>query len=161
MGLDATIYCDCFEKGRLRCAPPNGGKLRVDPDGSLCRPECSGRIEDDIAFDRWLRDSTCAHPTGVLLHHRLGNIDSIALLRSALGRDARRFPILLGKVIYDGTHCGDFIPVSDLPALREEVGRLPALQNSRDDSSEFVAQFAVQMGELVETALTVQKPISF
>lgn len=161
MGLDATIYCDCFEKGRLRCAPPNGGKLRVDSDGSLCRSEDSGRIEDDLAFDRWLRDSACAHPNGVLLHHRLGNTALVALLRSELGRDSSRFPMLLDKVIFDGTHCGDFIPASALPALREEVGRLLSFRSSDDEGSEFAGQFAVQMRELVETAIAVQKPISF
>lgn len=161
MGLDATIYCDCFEKGRLRCAPPNGGKLRVDPDGTLCRSEDSGRIEDDIAFDRWLRDSACAHPNGVLLHHRLGNTGLIAQLRGALGRDAHRFPLLLGKVIHDGTHCGDFIPACDLPALREEVELLLSFRSSDAEAPEYPAQFAAQMHELVETAIAVQKPISF
>lgn len=37
MGLDATVYCDCFETGRLKELPPNPSVF-VSDDGSLdCR----------------------------------------------------------------------------------------------------------------------------
>lgn len=30
MALDAVVYCDCFEKGRLLEPPPGGVRLRVE-----------------------------------------------------------------------------------------------------------------------------------
>jgi len=121
----------------------------------------AGRLEDDLAFDEWRFTSACEHPDGVLLHHRLGNISLIALLRSELSREASRFPIILRKVIYDGVHGGDYMPIADISSLREEIARLASFRSRDRQSAEFIAQFETQMRELVEAAAAVQKPISF
>src|SRR5437660_3911627 len=82
MSLDACVYCDCFEKGRLREPPPVGVSLRVEPDGSLGRERDDGTLESDLAWDQWRERSACEHPGGALLRHHLGNISLIGFLRS-------------------------------------------------------------------------------
>jgi hypothetical protein len=72
MGLDAGVYCDCFERGRLRSPPPPGCTLSVDDRGLLL---CgSDDLGTQIAFDRWQLDQACEHENGLLVQHRIGNI---------------------------------------------------------------------------------------
>jgi hypothetical protein len=79
MGLDAVVYCDCFERGRLREPPPPGCNLSVSDDGSLlCGSE---DLEVQLAFDQWQLERACEHELGVLLHHYIGNIALVAALR--------------------------------------------------------------------------------
>ena len=64
MGLDAHVCCDCFERGRLRSAPPPGCSLSVCADGSLL---CgSDDLDVQIAFDRWQQSEACEHEDGYL-----------------------------------------------------------------------------------------------
>src|SRR5678816_451352 len=99
MGLDAFVFCDCYEKGRLRESPPTGVTLRVEPDGSLGREHDDGTLESDHAWDTWREQRACDHGGGILLRHRLGNIALVGLLRAELHREADRFPILATKVV--------------------------------------------------------------
>lgn len=48
------------------------------------------------------------------MHHRLGNIALIALLRSELNRFAADFPVLLKQVLYDGVHGETLRALDDL-----------------------------------------------
>jgi hypothetical protein len=72
MGLDATVYCNCFEMGMLREPPPCPDIVHVTPDGSLdCK---SDDLDTLLSFDRWLLERACEHENGILLHHRIGNL---------------------------------------------------------------------------------------
>lgn len=51
MGLDATVYCDCFEKGRLRTAPMAEWHVYIDDYGG--RSARTGALEKDLLFDQW------------------------------------------------------------------------------------------------------------
>lgn len=113
-----------------------------------------------LRFDEW-RYSACEHPNGVLLHHRLGNISLIGLLRSELQREASRFPILLGRVVYSGTHGGDYIPFEMVPKLQAELDGLNTFKCSEKESEVYIFEFRRQMLELVAASLSVQKPIVF
>lgn len=161
MSLDATVYCDCFERARLRSKPPGDVAIMTQKDGSLCRVNESDSLEEALAFDDWLSVSACDHFNGVLLHHRLGNIVQVAIIREELSYQAEQFPQILTKVIYNGMHGGDFIPVEDLPALQVEVDRLKTFTCRKKRSKAFVAEFTEQMRALVEAAREIGKPISF
>jgi hypothetical protein len=172
MGLDAFVYCDCFERGQLREQPPAGCALSVSADGSL---DCgSENLDLQIAFDRWQFSQACEHESGVLLHHRIGNIALVAELRTALNGQAGHYPLLLSKVLYNGTHSGDWLAVEEVKALQSELCRLVAALADKAELCRLVARsgyqsevpsflrsFAVQMGELVECALRVGKPLVF
>ncbi len=161
MSLDACVYCDCYEKGRLRERPPVGVSLRVEPDGSLGRGRDEGTLEADLAWDQWRGQLACEHPSGILLHHRLGNISLIGLLRSELQREAARFPILLTKVLYSGSHAGDYLAVQEVPALQREIEALAHFRCTTREAEGFLSDFRLQMAELAAASLSVSKPIVF
>ena len=159
MGLDACVYCNCYETENLREPPPISAAISVSPDGSL---DCGNvDLNDALAFDRWLNNKACEHQDGVLLHHRLGNIALVSLLRNELGREPDRFHILLGKVLYSGTHGGDWLGIEDVSALAKELDMLDGFAASKPDNQVFVDQFRSQMRELADLALQVGKPIAF
>jgi hypothetical protein len=159
MGLDAVVYCDCFERGRLREPPPPGCHLSVASDGSvLCG---SDDLEVQLAFDQWQLLRACAHELGVLMHRRIGNIALVEALGDELRQQAERFPLLLSKVLQNGTHCGDFIPVGQVDQLRPEVDALTSLRCARPQRIAAVREFAQQMRDLIGCALAVGKPIAF
>jgi hypothetical protein len=159
MTLDASVYCDCFERGRLRSAPPPGCTLSVHESGFLlCGSDDPAAT---AAFNRWQFDRACEHELGLLVHHLIGNITTVAAIRSELERSADRFPMLLAQVVYNGTHCCDFIPAAEVPRLRPEIDALAEVQCADPGNEPLIRDFAAQMGELVAASLAVGKPIVF
>ena len=158
MGLDATVYCDCFETGRLK-EPPPCASVFVSDDGSLgCGSE---DLDALLAFDQWRCHRACDHPAGVLLHHRLGNLTEVGLIRSELQRDGSVFPNLLSKVLYSGTHAGDYLALEDISNIEVELERLSKFVCAVQRNQELIDWFCRQMIELAEAAKRVGKPISF
>lgn len=159
MGLDAHVCCDCFERDRLRSAPPPGCSLSVSSDGSLL---CgSDDLNVQIAFDRWQHSEACEHEDGCLVAYYIGNIALVASLRNELGRWPDRFQVILSRVIYNGMHAGDFIPAAEVPQLVPEVKALAAVRCQDVEMEQFMRGFESQMRELVGGALRVGKPIVF
>lgn len=136
------------------------------PDWDIYIGEDGGRElrSDDPArqgaFGQWNIDA-CEHECGWALHHRLGSIGEVALLRSALARQADAFPLILSKVLYSGIHAGDIIPVEHVALLEPELRSLADLHGDDSRSEEYVRHFETQLRELVETARRIGKPISF
>ncbi len=87
MSLDAFVFCDCFERGRLKEAPPPGCRIVVGTNG---RVDNAGEatLEGQLAFDDWRWYRMCEHQEGILVHHRIGNMGLVGILRAEL----RRFP---------------------------------------------------------------------
>lgn len=159
MGLDAGVYCDCFERGRLKCPPPAGCSLSVDVSGMLL---CgSDDLEVQIAFDDWLEHRACEHEHGWFIQHHLGNIGQIARLRHALELAPKRFPLLLEKVIWSGSHCGDFVPAEEVHLLRPELRSLARFKCEDPDVAEDLKLFRMQMNELIRVAIKLGRPIAF
>jgi len=159
MGLDATVYCNCFETGRLKESPPDPALVEVCDNGSLeCRSENSEVLS---AFDEWLQKHACEHEGGVLVSHWIGNASHVGSLRSELEKDAKKFFILLEKVLYSGTHTGDYLSGKEVLKLQKELKALTEFAVSNKGSQSFVDEFRMQMKELANAALSVKKPISF
>ncbi len=160
MSLDAFVFCDCFERGRLKEPPPAGCRIVVGTDGSV---ENVGEKtpEGALAFDDWRWYRMCEHPEGILLHHRIGNIALVSILRAELRRFPDRFPMILSKVVYNGIHASDFIPAQDVERLRPELKALAEVHSKDANVEWFLRSFEMQMSELVDCALRVDKPISF
>ena len=159
MGLDASVFCNCYERKHLRSQPPIGCTLSVSDDGSL---DCgSDDLELQIEFDAWQRGQPCEHQDGYLVAHYIGNIALVAFLREEIGRWPDRFPMVLSRVVFSGTHCGDFIPADEVSQLVPEVEALAALHCPDPQDEEFLRVFERQMNELVAGALRVSKPIAF
>lgn len=116
---------------------------------------------NQCAFDEWQARAYPHGPRGELLSHRLGNLSLIESLANVLAGSREQFPILLTKVLYDGTHAGDCIQVSDLKALDVELRMLHQVHVSDGSLETLVRDFERQMLELVTAANAVQKPIVF
>ena len=158
MGLDATVYCNCFETGRLK-EPPPCPSVSIASDGSL---ECGSEdLNTVLAFDQWLLHRACAHPNGVLLHHCIGNLAQVGFLRNELEKNGGMFSVLLAKVLYGGAHSGDYLSLDDVRAARTELERLDNFVCSSEEHQADVEAFRRQMFELTDVALRVAKPISF
>ena len=160
MSLDATVYCDCYERGKLRTPPPQPEFVFVEESGGLSL-DCDHPDVDQDAFNNW-RATACEHgPWGELVSHRLGNITLIEFLRSLLATEPARFPILLAKVLYNGVHGGDFLSSADVDLVSIEVDRLKEVHAAQASDEPFVRNFERQMRELVQAAQSVGKPIAF
>ncbi|BDI30954.1 hypothetical protein CCAX7_30050 [Capsulimonas corticalis] len=166
MTLDASVYCDCYEKGRLRTTPPFSELVVISADGV---PEIeTGDPEKDAAYDEWKNHARpCDHEDFTLLHHFLGNISRVGRIRSLIGDVAqaahRNYPMLLERVVYNGVHCGDRIETHELFDLVDEVNDLSVrkLDAYTDEHKEILRSFIHQMSELAAAALAVNKPIVF
>lgn len=159
MGLDATVYCNCFEARQMKEPPPFAVPISVGLDGSL-----EFRSEDfdvTLALDQWLLNRACDHRNGILLHQRIGNMAQVELLRGELIREPDRFPVLLNQVLYNGMHAGDYLTLDDVSRLRSELLSLDTFVCSDARETVYIERFKGQMQELVDASLSVGKPISF
>lgn len=155
MGLDATVYCNCFETGRLK-EPPPCQEVSISAVGSL---DCGSEDLDTLlAFDQWLLHRACEHPNGILLSHHIGNLAQVGLLRNELQKEGETFSVVLAKILFSGTHTGDYLSVR---ATRNELERLDRFVCASEEHQAAVDLFRRQMIELAAAALGVTKPIAF
>jgi hypothetical protein len=159
MGLDACVYCNCFETGKLKQQPPLTDRVYVTEDGGL-NYRCDD-LEQTMLFDRWLLESACEHRNGRLLLHYLGNMSLIAFVRDQLQRQAERFPILLEKVVYNGIHGGDWLAFEEVLQLEREVLQLDTFVVDDSTEQHWIDEFRDKLVELIDAAKSVRKPISF
>jgi hypothetical protein len=90
-----------------------------------------------------------------LASKRLGNVSHIAFLREYAIHMLGTESLVVSKILYNGTHSGDSLAVSELQPLTSE---LLALEQTADRSAQ---TFARDMLELVHTASTLVRPIHF
>jgi hypothetical protein len=158
MGLDAHVRCTCIRDGRAK-PHPFPDKLTLD---ETAEPDLTGDPSPDewTAHERWFAES-CEH-SGYLLTEHLGNISRTAhvreFLRSLQGDPGPRFPILLTKVVYDGTHSGDWISSEQAAELLQEVN---TVLHSSDILAESEKEFFGNMKRLCEASIETGNPIVF
>jgi hypothetical protein len=158
MGLDAHVVCACLRDGRAK-PHPLPERLGFDETGE---PYLKGNPSpaDDALHDRWWTAS-CEHG-GYQIGVRLGNITGVAKIREFLrtleGNPGPKFPILLQKVVYDGTHCGDWIPIELTRELSSEVD---IVLHSSDILNDWEKEFFGNMKKLCEASVVTGNPIVF
>jgi hypothetical protein len=96
----------------------------------------------------------------ILLRHRLGTENGINALRTELQKEANRYPMLLQKILYSGTHTCDWIPVEAIDPLANEVKQLNVSRAERE-VADALHVFQIQMAELIIAAKHTGKPICF
>jgi hypothetical protein len=158
MALDAFVYCDCFERKRLKTVPPAGVAITTHVSGNIVAPALKGSLWP--AFSEWKRTRACQHPGMIYLHRTLGSEDLIANWRRELLRYAHQFPILLRRVLYSGTHTCDWISRRELAVLANEVGCLLYLPVG-PRSSGLWRDLHLHLSELVVAARHTGKTICF
>ncbi len=155
MGLGASVHCNCIKEGK---APPHPFPelLAFDETGEpILKKEGEISLDLWLAHDRWYRNS-CAH-SGCLVDRRLGNITLVAYVHEFLQTNSpNNFPVLLERVVYSGTHCGDWIAASDVPQLLAEARKLQGLT-----SDPLILEFTNDVAALAEASLETGNPIVF
>jgi len=167
VGLDAFVFCDCVEKRRLKVAHPYPRLLSIQSNGSpsIRSDDCDKQDE----HDRWMELPPCKHDEMLADGAWLGNagwIDHIhSTLASVLQPPLPRCPVLLGRVTYDGTHCGDHLTVGKVKKLAAELQQLRRidLRKVGVPAAEIkaVRNLIKQLEGLVKTAVRLNKPIAF
>ena len=97
MSLNAVVYCDCVEQGRVTIPHPRPDLLFIDETGS--HPGISSDDPGDIeAHDPRESLRPCEHERFWLIERWLGNISLIETIRSLLKQQssnpARDYPVL-------------------------------------------------------------------
>jgi hypothetical protein len=168
MGLDAVIFCDCVEKKRLRIPHPYPRLLYIRSNGSLEIRSDPGKI---AKHDEWMETPPCGHESMMLDGCSLGNMTLIQRVRDAIASIAQRtslteYPILLGKVLYSGTHTGDHLAITQVSKLILEIQQLRkrvGLNNAEISlvGRREVISILVELERLARVSRKVSKPIAF
>jgi hypothetical protein len=159
MSLDAYVRCTCIRDGLVKKPHPLPDRFMWDESNA---PSLSGdpTEEEWDAHDHWLQES-CEHE-GFLVSEFLGNITRVKNVREFLkglqGDPGPKFPILLKRVAYDGTHTGDWIPIKQSPALLREVN---LVLGSSDILTPGEKEFFDSMKRLCEASIASGNPIVF
>jgi hypothetical protein len=140
VGLNAVVY---RKREHLQLGP--------DEEHAKLIPETGEAYFEDPKLDRKHYHKREA------ASHRLGNIAAISILSDELSKLIGSESFLERKVLYSGTHSGDFIPVRDLDQLAAELGRVRATGHS----SPLMREFASALGELIQAAKEEGNPIVF
>lgn len=156
--LDARVYCNCVEASRLRVQPQPQWRITILEDGSL-EADCLDEREAP-ELRRWW-EMACEHQDRQLVYHCLGNVGMISFLREEFGRVSEKCPLLLGRVVCDGIHGGDFLTVEQVRELDGELSQLESFRCEFETDQFSIDHFLEQMRELVAAALSVNKPIAF
>jgi len=166
MGLEAWVYCDCVEKKRLSKPHPYPKQLFIGRNGS---PEI--RSVDPVKIERhdaWLQLPPCRHDEMTAESSYLGNMGFIGGVQKTLASFSSLLPacpILLGKVLYNGTHTGDFLNIEHVESLARELEQLRSvnLQRARIpiEQQEPLRSVTAELTRLSKAALKLRKPIAF
>jgi len=157
MGLNACVYCDCFQQGRLRVPAPV--RVTAASDGSV-GPAVGSSVDEQKQFDDWRR-SACEHPGGVYLSRRLGNVDLIGGIRATLARTPDLYPVLLTRVVYSGSHSGDALSREFFDQLSTELDDLVRAQTRDARESDWLLSFAAEIRRVLTAGRRMKQPIVF
>jgi hypothetical protein len=159
MGLDAFVFCDCFEQGNLKKQPKAEWKVYVSESGGR---ECnSDLISNQEDFDKWNNSEACEHEEGMATFQSLGNASRVNLIKSILMESNKKLPILMEQVLYSGTHCGDWIDYESVPNLLHEIDMIRDCYIKNNEDKKIILGFEAQMRDLIECSLKLRKPIVF
>lgn len=82
-------------------------------------------------------------------------------MRSALETSGLPFPIMLKNVIYSGTHTGDYLTAEQVRLLKREVDQIALVNLADSDEEKYLRDFEINMRNLVECSIRLNKPIAF
>jgi hypothetical protein len=159
MSLDAYVRCTCIRDGKAKKPHPFPDKFKWDESNG---PSLSGDPSEEEweTHDAWVQES-CEHE-GFLVSEFLGNITRAQHLREFLkglqGQPGPKFPMLLKRVVYDGTHTGDWIPADLGPDL---LGEVDMVLHSSDILTQGEKEFFESMRRLCQASIATGNPIVF
>ena len=137
MGLDATVY----RCGRNLPDSVRGLTFELDPE--------TGEPVLQDQDDHLLREF-------VACHRRLTNVGGAGMLHAELAKlGTPADSLLLARVLFSGSHCGDDIPLDEVPRLQAEIAAVSPRAQER------VAEFLQDMSDLCTAAIAEGNAITF
>ena len=158
VGLDAVVYCDCFERDRLKARPMPAWKVQVNEQGQ--RVTGASALPEQLAFDQWDMNA-CEHEGGILVHHYIGNVARVTALRQSLAEHGSYLPVIMSRVVNNATHAGDFLSLEQVERVALELDHLASLALDDPEKEGRLRHFESQMRDLATAALKLKKPIVF
>jgi hypothetical protein len=167
MGLDAHVRCNCAREGKTKPFP-FPGRLAFEDSGEPyllsanigTNDMSASKDMDELGrFDEWESAQGCEHGRFLVDVH-IGNVAYVGYIREWIKTEAentkRQFPVLSEKVVYSGSHGGDWISSPDAQRLLEELEVLSS--RAQDD---YHRAFIKTMKLLGEASLASDNPIVF
>ena len=156
--LQAYVFCDCYEHGRLKHQPPNPEIVAVLPNGDLGYYRATR--EQHAAFVAW-RSHACRHPEGVIKGGQLGCRLSRHVLYRAMIPHSRAFPLFVRKVLGCKPHTSNsHLTFKQVEKLQFELVRLKIFHLADSKFDRELQYYYGQMKQLVRAAMKFHKPIA-
>ena len=157
MKLQAYVFCDCFEQGRVKRPPPDPEIVGVPTNGDIWLS--SPHASPISGIPNW-RYRACHHHgsiTGGLLGHRL----PLEVLHNAMLPHRRTFPIFVRKVLGCKPHTRfSHLTLKQVEQLQTELVRMKKLHLADRKCENELQYYRGQMKQLVRAALKFQQPIA-
>ena len=163
MSLTGVVYCDDVERGRLTILHPLPALLFIDETG--CPNIASDNVGQLLLHDQWEAQHPCPHEHFWLVERGLGSVSAIGLIRELVQRVSKdpslEYPVLWSKVIYNGSHSGDFLKPEQVVQLKNELDHFRGVGAISNQDKAELNSFLSPLEELIRASLGVNKPISF
>jgi hypothetical protein len=167
MGLDAVVFCNCVEAKKLKVPHPFPRLLYAMKNGRpAIRSVDSAKIAKHVA---WTELLPCKHADMMVDGCSLGAAGGVGVIYATLSSAQKplntNLPILLNKVFYSGTHCMDFLTLTQIRKLDVELKQIRKLKLTdlgfEPSDVKWVSVIFVNLARLVKVAQKVGKPIAF
>ena len=140
MGLNAVVY---RKREHLQLGP--------DEEHATLIPETG-----EVYFEDPKLDKKYLHKREAMAH-RLGNATAVSILSDELSKLIGPESFLERKVLYSGTHSGDFIPIRELDELSAELNHI----RETGRSSPLMQELVNALEQLIQAAKDEGNPIVF
>lgn len=170
MSLDAGVMCSCLRDG-MAAPHPHPDLLVLDETGYPDLRDWERRTAAEKAAHREWERYRCEHRGGFLVDERLGNVTLVRFVRSTLIELSKpqepfdAFPVMLQRVVYNGSHVGDSIDPQLAAKLLDEVKRAEGGRDKyrfhRDRDEKTFERFLTALRRLSEASVRTGNPIVF
>ena len=158
MRLQAYVFCGCYERGRVKCPPPDPEIVDVSTNGDVgCHRPTPGQYQ---AFLKW-RYRACHHRDGLITGGRLGHRLPVEVMHKVMLPHRRTFPLFVRKVLGCKPQTR-FSPLTlkQVAKLQVELARMKEFHLSDRKRDNELRHYRGQMKQLVLAALKFQQPIA-
>ena len=158
MKLQAYVFCNCFEQGRVKRPPPNPEIVGVLTNGdNRCFRPTPAQYQ---AYESW-RLNACRHKYGTVTGGELGHRLPREVLHRAMLPHRRIFPIFVRKVLGCKPHTRfSHLTLKQVAKLQVELTRFKNFHLADRKFDKELQYYRGQMKQLVRAALKFQQPIA-
>jgi hypothetical protein len=158
MRLQAYVFCDCYERGRVKLPPPEPKIVGVLTNGDVaCKQPTPAQYQ---AFLEW-RYLACHHRDGLIIGGLLGHRLSVEVMHKAMLPHRGTFPFFFRKVLGCKPKTRfSHLTLKQVEQLQIELVRMKKFHLSDRKHDNELRYYLGQMKQLVRAALKFQQPIA-